>query len=269
MPSIRLRLGTVHYTDQGEGIPVVLLHANPGDSRDFDGVIAELSKSYRVLALDWPGYGRSDIPPNPGSISLSVFDQALREFLSALDLPPVFLIGNSLGGNVSARLAIESPELVRGLVLVSPGGFTPHNLITRLFCKFQGSRFSLSPYRWASIYLKLRSDITEAMLKRASGEQTAPERIALNRSVWREFVQPAHDLRESAKTISAPTLLVFGKHDPAISAKRDGKAAAKSVSAGKVIVLSCGHAPFAEIPDQFLAHVMPFLAENAEPGIAK
>jgi pimeloyl-ACP methyl ester carboxylesterase len=53
------------------------------------------------------------------------------------------IIGNSLGGNVAARLAIESRAKVRGLVLVSPGGFTPHNPITRAFCRLQGSRFAL------------------------------------------------------------------------------------------------------------------------------
>jgi pimeloyl-ACP methyl ester carboxylesterase len=263
MPSVKLPNGAVHYTESGEGVPVVLLHANPGDSRDYDGVISELSKSYRVLALDWPGYGKSDIPINPESISLSLFDQTLREFLSALSLPSVFLVGNSLGGNVSVRLAVESPELVRGLVLVSPGGFTRHNFATRFFCKVQGSRFSLSPRRWASTYLKQRSDTTAAMLQRAAGEQARPERIALNRAVWRAFTQPAHDLRESAKLITAPTMLLFGEHDPAIPAKRDGKIAEELMPGARVAVLPCGHVAFAEVPDKFLDQVVPFLAENA------
>lgn len=87
------------------------------------------------------------------------FYQVLREFITALRLPSAIFIGNSIGGNAAARLAIESPELVRGLVLVPPGGFTPHNFMTRAFCRFQGGSFSLSPQRSARLYLRCRTPV--------------------------------------------------------------------------------------------------------------
>ncbi len=61
MPSINLSTGTVNYSEHGAGVPLVLLHANPGDSQDFEAVIPALAKQYRVLALDWPGNGQSDV----------------------------------------------------------------------------------------------------------------------------------------------------------------------------------------------------------------
>lgn len=122
MPAVSLSNGSVHYTEHGHGVPLVLLHANPGDGQDFEAVIPALSKSCRVLALDWPGYGQSDMPQQPESAGVLLFYEVLREFLTALALPPAFFIGNSVGGNATARLASESPELVRGLVLVAPGG---------------------------------------------------------------------------------------------------------------------------------------------------
>jgi pimeloyl-ACP methyl ester carboxylesterase len=136
MPSVSLSTGIVNYTEHGQGIPLVLLHANPGESRDFEAVIPPLSQNYRVIALDWPGYGRSALPQQSKSVDVLLFYKVLREFLLSLALPPAFFIGNSVGGNAAARLAAESPELVRGLVLVAPGGFTPHNFITRTFCQF-------------------------------------------------------------------------------------------------------------------------------------
>ena len=263
MPTVNLSTGTVHYSEHGQGVPLVLLHANPGDSQDFDAVIPALAKSHRVLALDWPGYGQSDLPPRPETATVLLFYTVLREFLNALALAPAFFVGNSVGGNAAARLASEFPELVLGLVLVAPGGFTPHNLITRAFCKFQGSRLSLSPYRFASLYLKQRSSTAKAMLQRASDMQATPERIMLNRAMWRSFGQPESDLRKSARSIKAPTLLLFGRDDPAIPANKDGNVAARCIPSARFVALPCGHASFAEVPELFLAEVGPFLAENS------
>jgi len=106
MPSIKLPTGSVHYTEHGQGVPLVLLHANPGDSKDFEAVVPALSKTYRVLALDWPGYGQSAPPQQPELVGVLFFYQVLREFLATLALPPAFFIGNSLGGNAAARLAL-------------------------------------------------------------------------------------------------------------------------------------------------------------------
>jgi pimeloyl-ACP methyl ester carboxylesterase len=259
MPSIKLSSGTINYLDQGHGTPLVLLHANPGDSKDFEAIIPELAKHNRVLALDWPGYGKSDIAQASESVNVMFFYNTLLEFISALELPSAFFIGNSIGGNAAARLAIEFPEKVCGLVLVSPGGFTPHNFISRGFCSFQGSRFSLSPFRFASLYLKHRTPTVTAMLNRAATLQATPERIALNRSMWRSFSQPENDLRELSRKINCKTLLIFGKSDPAVSASKDGKVAAQCIPSAQFAVLPCGHAAFAEIPEQFLDIVQPFI----------
>jgi pimeloyl-ACP methyl ester carboxylesterase len=58
---VQARTGAVVYEEQGTGTPLVLLHANPGDLHHFDGIIATLARSYRTIALDWPGYGQSTI----------------------------------------------------------------------------------------------------------------------------------------------------------------------------------------------------------------
>jgi pimeloyl-ACP methyl ester carboxylesterase len=269
MPSIRLSTGTVHYSEQGEGTPLVLLHAIPGDSQDFEAVIPVLRKHYRVLLLDWPGYGQSDVPQQPESVTVLLFYKILREFLAALSLPPACFIGNSIGGNAAARLASESPELVRGLVLVGPGGFTRHNSVTRTFCWVQGSRLSLSPHRFASRYLKHRTPVTQAMLQRAATVQATPERVALGRALWRSFARPENDLRQAAQNIRAPTLLLFGQEDPVIPASKDGKVAAQCIPSARFVVMPCGHVSFAEVPELFLAQVVPFLsASNAQPDAA-
>lgn len=260
MPILDLPSSSVHFTESGKGKPLLLLHANPGDSLDFEAVIPELAKQYRVLALDWPGYGGSAQPSSDRVVCVLYFYQVLMEFLDALKLPPALFIGNSLGGNVAARLAILAPERVLGLVLVSSGGFTAHNLATRAFCALQGSRFAFSPRFFAGLYLRRRNPVVMAMLKRAATSQATATRRALNRAVWRSFLDPMNDLRESAGRIKAPTLLIFGRYDPVISAKHDGRIASKSIPEARLVVMPSGHAPFAEIPEAFLEKALPFLA---------
>ena len=260
MSQLRWSGGTLHYREAGAGEPLVLLHANPGDSRDYDAVMPALVRRFRVLALDWPGYGASSGPAQPEAATVLLLYQALREFLDALRLPAARFVGNSIGGNAAARLAAEAPERVRALVLVAPGGFTPHNFISRGFCRLQGSSLALSPRRFAGLYLKERNAHTAAMLERAAGEQAAPERLALNRALWRSFATDANDLRELGKRIAAPTLLLFGARDPAIPPHKDGRVAAATIPGSKLVVLPCGHASFAEVPGRFLAEAEPFLA---------
>lgn len=259
MPLLKLSRCTVHYQEQGQGLPLLLLSANPGEAADWAAVMPALATEFRVLALDWPGYGGSEIPADAADWTVLDYAEVLREFIAALALPPVALIGNSVGGNAAVRLAAEAPGQVRALVLVAPGGFTPHNAVTRAFCRLMGSRWALPPRLWASLYLRRRTPTTAAMLARAAGSQSEPQRRALNRALWRSFGSDANDLRPLAPAIRAPVLLVFGARDPAIPAHRDGRVAAACLPQAQQLVLPCGHAAFAELPEDFLRAVLPFL----------
>lgn len=259
MPFLTLPVGKLHYTDTGDGEPLILLHANPGDSRDFEAVIPALAKKFRVLALDWPGYGNSDVPSPAESTSIPLYRNVLTSFMEALAIPRAAFIGNSVGGNVAARLAATMPEKVSALVLVSPGGFTPHNALSRGFCRLQGSALSIPPRVFAGLYLKRHTPWAQAMLDRASTLQSTPERLTVNRALWRGFGSADSDLRSVAPRIIAPTLLVFGAHDPVIPAKKDGVLASDCMPTAKKIIMPCGHAAFAEVPEQFLAAVSDFL----------
>lgn len=262
MPVIRLPTAIVHYRDTGTGHPLLLLHANPGDSRDFDAVIPTLAEDYRVIAPDWPGYGLSTFKQPPEELVATDYRPILKAFIEALDLADLSLVGNSLGGNAAAWYAAEHPERVRSLVLVSPGGFTPHNWVTRAFCRWQGGRFAMPPGWFARVYLRKRTPVTRVMLGRASGEQSAPDALRINRAVWRSFADPAHDLRPLAGRIRCPTLLMFGQGDPVIPARVDGRIARLAMPEAVYREMPCGHAPFAEMPERFMAEVSEFLVKH-------
>ncbi len=261
MPTVNLSTGSVHYLEQGQGTPLILLHANPGDSLDFAAVIPTLANHYRVLALDWPGYGKSMLPPQPEKADCLLFYHVLQEFIAALGLRRVLLVGCSFGGSIAVRLAADQPEKVAGLVLIAPGGFTPHNRISLGFCRLQGSVMALSPPLWASQYLKVRNSVTRAILKRAATAQRLPGRITINRAIWRSFTRPENDLRTLARRVQCPALLLFGRYDPAIQAKKDGEEAQRCMPHAQRHILPCGHIAQAELPELFLQKVIPFLQQ--------
>ncbi|HEX5359568.1 MAG TPA: alpha/beta hydrolase [Fluviicoccus sp.] len=263
MPMINLPAGNIHYREAGTGEPLLLLSANPGDSRDFAAVMPELATRYRVIAPDWPGYGRSTAAVSADRMGTGYFAEVLKQFVTALDLPPLRIIGNSVGGNAAVRLAAENPDRVLALVLVAPGGFTAHNLFTRTFCRWQGSRMALPPRVFAGLYLRRRTPVVREMLARAATEQASPAALAVNRAVWRSFGGSGNDVRGVADQITAPVMLVFGRYDPVISPWTDGRSARRCLPTAEWRVLPCGHAAFAEMPEAFLTLATGFLLNPA------
>src|ERR1700722_8094834 len=131
MPTIQTRAGRVAYRESGSGSTLLLLHATLHDRHDFDPIVETLAKRYRTIAVDWPGHGESD--PIDASIepSAPLFADVLEDVADGLGLSRAVLIGNSVGGFAAARLAINRPESVAGLVLVNAGGFVPWNPLAR------------------------------------------------------------------------------------------------------------------------------------------
>ncbi len=88
-----------------------------------------MAQERRALALDLPGFGRSEMPRH--HISISSFARCVNQFCAQLGLDEVVLVGNSMGGFVSAETAIQYPSRVERLVLVSAAGISITNLYRR------------------------------------------------------------------------------------------------------------------------------------------
>jgi len=260
--TIWLSTGPVNLLDHGEGPTLVLLHANPGNLRDFDAIIPTLSESYRVIAIDWPGYG---VSPGLGPLTTTTetaLYAVLVEAMDTLEIPEAVIIGNSVGGQIAARYAIEFPDRVSGLVLVSPGGFTPDTWLTRFFMRWQSSSWSLAPGFFAKLYIGRRNAHTQSIFNRAASLHSTTDVLKVTREMWGSFLDPSHDLSQSARTITQPSLLVFGKRDPVIQFKKDGQVAKAAMEHAELVALDCGHMAFAELPDEFLGLLLAFLQRN-------
>ncbi|WP_407492905.1 alpha/beta fold hydrolase [Pseudooceanicola sp. MF1-13] len=112
--------GRLHYVDCGEGPAILMIHGLSGNLGHFDcGVIDELAKNFRVVAIDRPGAGYSERPEDhPANVRAQA--RLVAEVIQRLELDNPLLVGHSLGGAISLALALEKPELVRGLALLAP-----------------------------------------------------------------------------------------------------------------------------------------------------
>jgi len=117
MPKVRLRDIEIHYQEKGFGAPLILIHGLNGDLTGWALVMPEFAKHYRTIALDLRGHGASGKPDQPYSIK--GFSEDLQEFLQQLQIPRAHILGLSLGGAIAQQFALDYPEKVRALILVS------------------------------------------------------------------------------------------------------------------------------------------------------
>jgi pimeloyl-ACP methyl ester carboxylesterase len=110
----------LHYVEAGSGPAIVLVHGLSGQLRNFTYALTErLAADFRVIALDRPGSGYSPLPP-AATRTLRGQGALIGGFIEALGLDHPLLVGHSLGGALSLSLALDRPELLRGLALVAP-----------------------------------------------------------------------------------------------------------------------------------------------------
>ena len=119
---VRIRVNGVelHYIEQGQGEPLVLLHGGQGDYRSWQPQIQALSPRYRVIAYSRRYHYPNDNPLTGRNHSALIDAVDLAGLLATLKLGPVHLVGTSYGAFTALALAVERPDLVRSLVLAEP-----------------------------------------------------------------------------------------------------------------------------------------------------
>ncbi len=117
----------MHYYCAGRrGTPIVLIHGLGSSAETWAALMPLLSREYLVYALDLPGFGKTPLAPEGTNIGAHVL--YLERFLDALGYPRVTFVGNSLGGWIATRFAVEHPERVERLYLLNSAGLSRENL---------------------------------------------------------------------------------------------------------------------------------------------
>ncbi|MFI1167722.1 alpha/beta fold hydrolase [Streptomyces sp. NPDC020801] len=262
-------LGDIAVRGQGppEAPALLLLHANPGDGRDFDAVLPALAGRHRTFVADWPGYGDSTAP-DPGKVTPEGLVAAAEQVLDALvaehGVRRLAVLGNSVGGYVACRLAQgRHARTITSLVLIDPAGFTAHNALTRWFCREvmgRPDRARRLVVPLARAYLgPLRTASARATFARARRLPRDEERLAVHCAIWRGLAEPGSRPADPGG-IGVPVLLLWGRRDPVVPAFLDGRRARRALPARTVsVLLPTAHEPYNERPDLFLRHTLAFL----------
>lgn len=117
----------IHYSEAGDGPALVLIHGGgPGASgwSNYNRNVEALSKHFRVLIPDLPGFGKSDVKPR-GSAIPGWYATKMGRLLDELGIDKAHFVGNSLGGMITLRLAMDRPEKIDRMILMGPGGSMP------------------------------------------------------------------------------------------------------------------------------------------------
>jgi pimeloyl-ACP methyl ester carboxylesterase len=107
----------INYTSAGTGKTIVFVHGWTCDVSSWDAQVPEFSKSYRVIALDLPGHGKTAAPAD-GKFSMTLFAEAIEAVRAEVGADKIVLIGHSMGAPVIRQYALLHPEHVAGLVAV-------------------------------------------------------------------------------------------------------------------------------------------------------
>jgi pimeloyl-ACP methyl ester carboxylesterase len=257
MTQLQTPTGPVVYDERGEGHPLVLFPSGAHDRHDYDDLRALLPARFRSISMDWPGHGESPAPETPASVTQ--FADVAEQLVGELAPAGAVLVGNSVGGFAATRLAIRRPELVKGLVIVDGGGFAGRPPQVRAFCALMGQPWFLRRIypSFSTYYMRPRTDSDRRARDTGIATTRRDPGLKAVSELWRSFDTPAHDLRAQAPSITAPTLLIWGRRDPVIPL-RIGKRIAKTIPGSRLVVLDSGHVPHTSDPRGFAAELIPF-----------
>jgi pimeloyl-ACP methyl ester carboxylesterase len=267
-----VREAHINYVEMGEGSPVVFIHGLSGCWQNWLENIPFFARSHRVIAMDLPGFGSSDLPNE--EISIPGYGRFVDSFLESIGVERAAIIGNSMGGFIAAETAIAVPHRIERLVLVSAAGaYLPKRMRDRV--GIAGFRLS---YPLTPPVIARRSALMRRPRLRASMLLSVvryPSRIRPE-LVWEVssgagkpgFLSALtaltkYDFRDRLPNIEDPTLIVWGRNDRIVSVKGADVYERLIPGARKVIFEKTGHVPMLERPARFNKVVCEFLAEPA------
>jgi 2-hydroxy-6-oxonona-2,4-dienedioate hydrolase len=248
----------VRYADAGDGEAVIMIHGLGGSIESWTNNFDELAKSLHVLAIDLPGFGLSDKPKMKYTIKF--FKHVIVRFLQQLQIDQVSIVGSSLGGHIAAEVAIDHPDLLKRLVLISPPGALPSSFkgtpALKRYAKVVNAKsiqqvkqalFAVDNKQVDDSYAQLvyqkmsMSGAREAFLSALAGSAQAPR------------------LNNRLQKIKAPTLLLWGKEDKMIPVKFV-EPFIKMKNCRIVLLENCGHRAHVDKPELFNRIVVDFLS---------
>lgn len=239
--------------ERGSGDPVLVLHGWGGRIESMAPVVDCLTDSFRVVALDLPGFGHSPIPATVwGTAEYAAF---VRQVMGSLGIARAHMVGHSFGAKTSLCLAATQPEAVGKMILVGSSG-----LRSAPSMKARAKRAASRAARVAGRAGPPGRVLKEAAYKRLASEDyrnSGPLRPILVKVV-------NEDLGHLLGSIKASTLLVWGTADDAVPVAHARRMEAAIPDAGLVLFEGAGHFAYLDEPQKFCRIARHFLGGSTQ-----
>jgi len=215
----------MHYVDEGDGSPVLLLHGEPTWAYLYRKVIPHLVGRARCVAPDYFGFGRSDKPTDPAWYSYDRHVESITRLVEHLDLRDITLVVQDWGGPVGFAFAVDAPERVARLVVLNTG--IGARAPSEEWLRFQAfmRRVGTDIVAGRLVQLSLVQPVADDVIAAYDAPFPVPEsRIGIVR--FPELVATASDhpsahrmleVRERLASLDRPALVLFGDSDPIFS----------------------------------------------------
>jgi 3-oxoadipate enol-lactonase len=265
MPLARIGQYEINYVDEGEGIPIVMIHGLAGDLSAWMPQVNALRDKYRVIAFDNRGAGRSTQIDEPVSTTDLAYDTiALME---TLGIGNAHIVGRSMGGAIAQIIALKRPDLVRTLVLcasfakLDPLGYRALTNMREVL-EWRNSwrdhaHHSIQNFVGYEFFNRERDQIAriESLI---GGETRLP--ACYIRQNWACL---EHDTLDRLGEIKCPTLIMGGSQDPICSPTCTGWLSAGIPNSRTVMFEGCSHFFLMERPEKFMSELSGWLAEHS------
>jgi len=268
----------MNVIDIGEGPVVLFVHGVSGCWQNWLENIPYFARDHRVVAVDLPGFGASEMPAR--KISISRYADTLDALMDILGIGEVRLVGNSMGGFIGAELAIRFPARIERLALAAPSVLSIEGIRTQrqdgLRHRVEDAAFST--IGWVSAHapdLAHRPRLREALfLLVAAHPGRLPQPLLAEQA--RGFGKPgladalsalcSYPIRERLGEIACPTLIVWGTRDVLVPVWEAARFARRVPGSRRLIYRDTGHVSMLERPARFNADVHAFLREPRSPA---
>jgi pimeloyl-ACP methyl ester carboxylesterase len=263
----------VTYCELGEGPAIVFIHGLGASWQSWLEQMPDFAKDHRVVAMDLPGFGYSEMPRE--EISIEYYAQWTCKLMDVLGIESAAVVGNSMGGFISAELAIEFPERVQRLVFVSAAIFWQERRRSQPLVQLA----RLTDAMAARALTRTTDDIATRRRLRNWALASAGFRYPhlISRELAHEMVRSArrtdgflpglealadYPLEEELPRIGCPTLIVWGAHDALVKVKDAERLEELIPRARREVFERTGHVAMLERPERFNRLLRAFLEEE-------
>lgn len=260
-----MNIAYLRNEEQVDGDTLVLIHGFGANKDNWTRIAKELTDEFNVYAIDLPGHGDSS---KPLDIGYHFDDQVknLADILAELNLGKVHMLGNSMGGAITALYAATYPDLIHSAVLFDPAGIYVYE--SELMSLVENGENPLIPSKEGDFERLVNFALEKKPFAPwpiyAVMEEKAIANEEVNKVIFAAIRDSAYaaTFRDTITNIKAPVLVIWGQEDRITDPRNADIFVQQIPDARKVLLEGVGHAPMVEVPEKSAKLFREFLAET-------